>query len=113
MIYVHTSASAFSKGGLRLIHKAISKVPKQIQADIVDAVYIINSKTRLNFRLTKAKVLCKIAETGLFGKDDLNFHIFRLMQKFDNIYEFVQFLIYRALKVEIFENDGEKTYVDV
>lgn len=102
LIYIHTGVGSMGKGGLRLISKAISKVPKNIQGEIVNEIHVIDSKIRLNYRIGKARLVSKLSDMGLFGNSihGLSIALFQKIQVHQNLHEFIQFWLYRCVKVE-------------
>ena len=115
LIYIHTGVGSMGKGGLRLISKAIAKVPKSIQGEIVDEIHVLDSKTRLNWRIGRAKIVSKLSDMGLFGNsiNGLSTSLFQKIQVHQNLHEFIQFWFYRCLNVETANSNGEKAYINL
>lgn len=110
-VYIHSGVGTMGIGGLRQIAKAMAMIPKEIQPDIVDQVHIVESRMRLNFRLTKAKILSKLAKIGgAIGSSimPLNGRMFTKIKYHASIFEFCKFFWMLQLRSN-YENSEKQT----
>ena len=82
MLYVHTGCGKMQKGGLRWLAHALSGLPTKIQPYVIDEIHVIEPKVRLNFRVGKFKLACKLVDAlGSLGANFWQVHreIFKKM----------------------------------